>query len=269
MAYVFISHARQDLDVAEDVRDWLRTRGHRVFLDRDLDDGLRVGDPWKGRLHGQLRAADAVICIVTADYVASEWCIAEMAIADYHGSRLLPLQVTPSVSSKLLADRQHVEYGAATEWRQIWTRAGVMDGRMTGHRFPGCSRSMWRWLVRSSGGPMRYASWSAGYGRSISGLPGRCCSSSVRPVAASPRWCGLVWLLGWPWSRAGRWPARCCPGRIRSARWPGHWLRPPVGATCLGRTRTPAASWRTSMGWPTSPTNCSSPARAPHGSGCC
>jgi TIR domain len=41
---VFISHASGDLAVATRVGGWLRDAGHSVFFDRDLGDGLRVGD---------------------------------------------------------------------------------------------------------------------------------------------------------------------------------------------------------------------------------
>jgi WD40 repeat protein len=118
VARVFVSHATADLAIAETVRDWLRGERHQVFLDRDLDAGLRVGQRWKSRLYAELRAADAVVCVLTAAYLDSPWCTAEVGIADALGSRLLPLQVTPGLSSALLADRQYVEFGPASPWRE-------------------------------------------------------------------------------------------------------------------------------------------------------
>jgi hypothetical protein len=63
VARVFISHAGKDLPVAETIRDWLRDAGHRVFLDRDLAEGIQVGEELKRRLHRELRAADAAVCV--------------------------------------------------------------------------------------------------------------------------------------------------------------------------------------------------------------
>ena len=81
MARVFVSHAGDDLGWAEEVRGWLVVDGHEVFLDRDLRDGIAVGEEWEQRLHERLRWADAVVCVVTAAYLRSVWCTAEVGIA--------------------------------------------------------------------------------------------------------------------------------------------------------------------------------------------
>jgi hypothetical protein len=117
VARVFVSHATEDLAVAEAVRDWLHGERHQVFLDRDLDVGLRAGELWKSRLYGELRAADAVVCVMTSAYLRSPWCTMEMGIADALGSRLVPLQVTPTVSARLLPDLQYIEYGPESPWQ--------------------------------------------------------------------------------------------------------------------------------------------------------
>jgi hypothetical protein len=65
MARVFVSHAGGDLRTAEMIASWLRAAGHRVFLDRDLEDGLKVGDVWGKRLFEELYQADALVAVVT------------------------------------------------------------------------------------------------------------------------------------------------------------------------------------------------------------
>src|SRR4051794_29523331 len=90
MARVFISYAGSDAAPAAAVHRWLVDDGHEAFLDRDLNDGIGVGDLWERRLHERLRWADAVVCVLTPAYLASVWCTAELAIAQSRGSRLLP-----------------------------------------------------------------------------------------------------------------------------------------------------------------------------------
>ncbi|MGD9528668.1 MAG: TIR domain-containing protein, partial [Pseudonocardia sp.] len=107
MARVFISYARTDAEVAGRVRCWLTDAGHDVFLDRDVDAGIRVGEDWQERLHERLRWADAVVCLVSAASVASAWCVGEVATALSRGSRVLPLQVEPGVRHPLLTRLQH------------------------------------------------------------------------------------------------------------------------------------------------------------------
>lgn len=79
MARVFIGHSNKHNDLAAEVRDWLTGNGHEVFLDYYQHDGIEAGDLWKDRLYERLRWADAVVCVVTGDYVVSQWCYAEIA----------------------------------------------------------------------------------------------------------------------------------------------------------------------------------------------
>src|SRR5262245_21496039 len=89
VARVFISHATADEDCAAVVCDWLRSVGHDPFLARDLGGGIPVGEDWKQRLYQELRSADAVVCIVSRAFVASNWCAAEVGIADSLGCLLI------------------------------------------------------------------------------------------------------------------------------------------------------------------------------------
>ena len=109
MAKVFVSHASEDLGFAEEVHAWLVDDGHEVFLDRDLRDGIGVGEDWEQRLYERLRWADAVVCVVTSAYVASQWCTAEVAIARSRGSRLLPVLAESGVTHPLLKSFQYAD----------------------------------------------------------------------------------------------------------------------------------------------------------------
>ena len=55
--------------------------GHRVFLDIDRNDGIRGGEDWEQRLYTELRGADAMVCVVSASYLASQWGAIEIAVA--------------------------------------------------------------------------------------------------------------------------------------------------------------------------------------------
>jgi hypothetical protein len=109
MARVFVSHSGKDAALACEVHRWLVDDGHEVFLDRDLYDGIRVGDQWEQRLHERLRWADAVVCVLTCAYLASVWCTAELAIAQWRGSRVLPVQAEREANHPLLKSLQHVD----------------------------------------------------------------------------------------------------------------------------------------------------------------
>jgi hypothetical protein len=107
VARVFISHASEDERVAARLHGWLVGGGHEVFLDRDLRDGIGVGEVWEQRLYERLRWADAVVCLVISAYRDSAWCTAEVGIARSLGSRLLPVLAEPGQAHPLLQSSQY------------------------------------------------------------------------------------------------------------------------------------------------------------------
>jgi WD40 repeat protein len=109
MANVFISHAGADTEPAVEVGKWLRAEGHEIFLDRDLIDGIKIGEDWSNRLQERLRWSDAVVCLLSAAYARSSWCTAEVAIAESHGSRLLPLTLEEGADHPLLRQLHHYD----------------------------------------------------------------------------------------------------------------------------------------------------------------
>ncbi|MGH3837074.1 MAG: TIR domain-containing protein, partial [Pseudonocardiaceae bacterium] len=109
MAKVFISHASEDTAVACELHRWLVEAGHEVFLDRDLRDGIAVGEDWEQLLHDRLRWANGMVCVVTSSYVASSWCFTEVRLAQSRGSRLLPVRAEPGIAHVLLKSIQHTD----------------------------------------------------------------------------------------------------------------------------------------------------------------
>jgi type II secretory pathway predicted ATPase ExeA len=110
VAHIFISYATPDRAIADEVSCWLRAAGHELFLDHDLRDGISVGEDWKQRLYRELRQVDAVIGVVTSSFLASNWCSAELGIADALGCRLMPLRAEAGVVHPLMQRLQYVDY---------------------------------------------------------------------------------------------------------------------------------------------------------------
>ncbi|MDQ2882329.1 MAG: TIR domain-containing protein, partial [Actinomycetota bacterium] len=110
MARIFISYATADRAIADEVADWLRVAGHEPFLDHDPREGIGLGEDWKQRLYRELREVDAVLGVVTRSFVSSEWCFAELGIADARGCRLIPLRVEVGVVHPLMRELHYVDY---------------------------------------------------------------------------------------------------------------------------------------------------------------
>ncbi|HKR48451.1 MAG TPA: TIR domain-containing protein [Pseudonocardiaceae bacterium] len=118
VARVFISYASADRAVADEVAGWLRAAGHVPFLDHDSRDGISLGEDWKRRLYRELRQVDAVIGVVTRSFVASEWCFAEVGIADARGCRLIPVRAEVEVVHPLMRELHYVDYHADPQQAQ-------------------------------------------------------------------------------------------------------------------------------------------------------
>jgi WD40 repeat protein/energy-coupling factor transporter ATP-binding protein EcfA2 len=130
VAHVFISYATPDRAVADEVVGWLRAVGHGPFLAHDLRHGISVGEDWEQRLYEELRRVDAVIGVVTSSFLASTWCLAEVAVARALGCRLMPLSVEADVVHPLMQRLQSVDYWADPQQarRRVLQAVGLLDG---------------------------------------------------------------------------------------------------------------------------------------------
>jgi WD40 repeat protein/type II secretory pathway predicted ATPase ExeA len=132
VARIFISYATPDRVIADEVSGWLRAAGHEPFLDRDLRDGISVGEDWKQRLYRELREVDAVIGVVTSSFVTSNWCSVEVGIADALGCRLMPVRAEAGVVHPLMQDLQYADYQADPQQahdRVLQTLRSLEEGR--------------------------------------------------------------------------------------------------------------------------------------------
>ena len=128
MARVFISHASDDQELADEVHRWLVAEDHEVFLDRDLRDGLVVGEEWEQRLLERLRWADAVVCVVTSAFLRSEWCSCEVGYARSRGSRLLPVRAEGGSPPGEVRPPSPATSTAFTRWPSAPTGKGILAG---------------------------------------------------------------------------------------------------------------------------------------------
>ena len=110
MARVFVSHSSKDHVAAAELHQWLLEDGHEVFLDQDLRRGIGIGEEWEQRLYAELNRSDAMLCLITGSYRASAWCMAEVVIARWRGSRLFPLRAEPGAEHPLLSPSRY-QYG--------------------------------------------------------------------------------------------------------------------------------------------------------------
>lgn len=87
---VFISYAREDRQVAEDVRARLVASGFDAFV--DFED-IKVGEDWRKRLADLIASAEHVVYLISPNSVTSAVCAWEIDSAEGHGKTVLPVVI--------------------------------------------------------------------------------------------------------------------------------------------------------------------------------
>jgi formylglycine-generating enzyme required for sulfatase activity len=82
MSRIFLSHSSEDNFEAIAVRDWLAAEGwDDVFLDLDPNRGIAAGERWERALHKAASRCEAVVFLVSANWLKSGWCLKEYGLA--------------------------------------------------------------------------------------------------------------------------------------------------------------------------------------------
>ena len=85
---VFISHSHQDDELVRDVARRLRDAGLKPFV--DLTE-LPLGANWRKTVREQIRAADAVLILVTPAALKSAWTMTELGMAEGFERIIVPV----------------------------------------------------------------------------------------------------------------------------------------------------------------------------------
>jgi hypothetical protein len=105
MSRIFISHSSRDDKRAIEVIDWLAANGwDDVFLDLDPIRGLAPGERWQNALKAAADRCEAVLFLISENWLNSRWCLSEYLLAKQLGKRLFPVIIENVDLSALPAD---------------------------------------------------------------------------------------------------------------------------------------------------------------------
>ena len=105
MSRIFLSHSAKDNFEAIALRDWLASEGWKdVFLDLDSERGIAAGERWERALHAAANRCEAVIFLVSENWLASAWCMKEYYLARGLNKKLLAALIDPAKSIGSLPD---------------------------------------------------------------------------------------------------------------------------------------------------------------------
>lgn len=110
MSAIFISHSSKNKDFAIEVRERLYGRGYQsVFLDVDRDDGIIAGEKWESVLYRELRSCQAIILLMSEDWLTSRWCFAELSHAREKGKAVIGLRLA-KIGASLVSDTHAIPF---------------------------------------------------------------------------------------------------------------------------------------------------------------
>ena len=106
MSRIFLSHSSKDNFAAVALRDWLASEGwNDVFLDLDPERGIAAGERWERALHAAVNTCEAVIFLVSGNWLASGWCLKEYMLARALNKKLFGVLIDPMKTIDALPDQ--------------------------------------------------------------------------------------------------------------------------------------------------------------------
>lgn len=88
MTKVFISYQTADRHIAGSLQRMLNVYGFDSFL---AHEDIRPSEQWRVRILQELHDSKICICLLSANYLLSDWCIQEAGIAAFHAHQMIPI----------------------------------------------------------------------------------------------------------------------------------------------------------------------------------
>ena len=95
MSRIFLSHSSNNNAEAVALRDWLASNGWKdeIFLDLDPKRGIAAGERWERSLNKAANRCEAVLFLVSKEWLASPWCRKEFILAHRLNKRLFGVMI--------------------------------------------------------------------------------------------------------------------------------------------------------------------------------
>jgi hypothetical protein len=199
MSRIFLSHSSGNNAEAIALRDWLVSHGwDDLFLDLDPERGLKAGERWQAALKRAAERCELVIFLVSPEWAASKWCLAEFLLAKNLNKRIFGviIELTPfaDIPTEMTAEWQLVDLTAGTRDYQTTVKPPSGDKTVT-VAFAKDGLDRLRIGLNEAGLNARYFLWPpegdpdrapiAGYSRSKPRMPASFSVATVRPCLAS------------------------------------------------------------------------------------
>ena len=105
MARLFLTHSSANNAEAVAIRDWLASEGwNEVFLDLDPERGIAAGERWERALNEAALRCEAVLFLISREWINSRWCLKEFNLARCLNKRLFGVFIEPIAPGPMAAE---------------------------------------------------------------------------------------------------------------------------------------------------------------------
>lgn len=130
MSRLFISHSGSNDDCAIALRDWLVREGWSgpddIFLDLDPERGIAAGQRWAHALEDAATRCEAVLFLVSEDWLRSKWCGDEYQLASKLNKKLFALLLDDIAFERLPG-------GLTAQWQIVRLKGEPAERFLTVH----------------------------------------------------------------------------------------------------------------------------------------
>jgi WD40 repeat protein len=130
LSRLFISHSSKNDDRAIALRDWLVREGWSgpddIFLDLDPERGIAAGQKWVRSLEDAATRCEAVLFLVSEDWLASKWCGDEYQLANRLNKKLFALLIDDVALDRLPG-------GLTAQWQIVRLKGEPAERFLTVH----------------------------------------------------------------------------------------------------------------------------------------
>jgi tetratricopeptide (TPR) repeat protein len=127
---LFISHSSKNDDWAIALKDWLVREGWSgaddIFLDLDPDRGISAGQRWAHALEDAATRCEAVLFLVSVEWLDSKWCADEYQLASKLNKKLFALLIDDAALDQLPG-------GLAAQWQVVRLKGEPAERFVTVH----------------------------------------------------------------------------------------------------------------------------------------
>jgi WD40 repeat protein len=127
---LFISHSSKNDDWAIALKDWLVREGWSasddIFLDLDPDRGIAAGQRWVHSLEDAATRCEAVLFLVSEDWLTSKWCADEYQLANRLNKKLFALLIDEVAHDRLPG-------GLTAQWQIVRLKGEPAERFLTVH----------------------------------------------------------------------------------------------------------------------------------------